>query len=82
VCLLIALSGVLDGTPLLVAANRDELYARPAESITVLRDHGPRILGGRDLAAGGTWLAVNSRGVMAGLTNQPSGRGRDDTCLL
>ena len=78
-CLLIALSGVLDGMPLLVAANRDELYARPAESITVLRDHGPRILGGRDLVAGGTWLAVNSRGVVVGLTNQPSGRGRDDT---
>ena len=71
-CLLIALSRTVPGTPLLVAANRDELYARPAEAITVLRGEAPRILGGRDELAGGTWLAVNSSGVLAGLTNQPS----------
>ena len=75
----IALSGVLADAPLLVAANRDELYTRPAEVLTVLRDRGPRILGGRDAVAGGTWLAVNSDGVLAALTNQPSARGRDDT---
>lgn len=78
-CLLIALSGVLPAAPLLVAANRDELYDRPAEVMTVLRERGPRILGGRDLVAGGTWLAVNSHGLVAGLTNQPSARVRDDT---
>ena len=71
-CLLIALSRTVPGTPLLVAANRDELYTRPAEAITVLRGEAPRILGGRDELAGGTWLAVNSAGVLAGLTNQPS----------
>ena len=32
----------------------------------------PRILGGRDELAGGTWLAVNEHGVVAGLTNQPA----------
>jgi len=79
VCLLIALSGVLADAPLLMAANRDESYARPAEVITVLRDGGPRILGGRDLVAGGTWLAVNEHGLVAGLTNQPTGQARDDT---
>jgi uncharacterized protein with NRDE domain len=79
VCLLIAVSGVLPGTPLLVAANRDERYDRPAEVMTVLRERRPRILGGRDKVAGGTWLAVNSRGLVAGLTNQPSGRPRDDS---
>ena len=68
-CLLIALSRVLPDAPLLVAANRDERYDRPAEAITVLRDRGPRILGGRDQVAGGTWLAVNEHGVLAGLTN-------------
>ena len=71
-CLLIALSRTVPGTPLLVAANRDELYTRPAEAITVLRGEAPRILGGRDELAGGTWLAVNAAGVLAGLTNQPS----------
>ena len=78
-CLLIALSGVLTSAPLLVAANRDERYDRPAEVITVLRAHGPRILGGRDAVAGGTWLAVNEHGLVAGLTNQPLAGPRDDT---
>ena len=72
-CLLIALSGVVPGVPLLIAANRDEMYQRPADPITVLRPAQPRILGGRDELAGGTWLAVNEHGVVAGLTNQPTG---------
>ena len=72
VCLLIAVSGTVPGLPLLVAANRDELYQRPADPVTVLRAAQPRILGGRDEVAGGTWLAVNEHGVVAGLTNQPT----------
>lgn len=87
-CLLIALFQVVDDAPLIVAANRDELYARPAVTMTVLRDgdgdggtsggsRRPRVLGGRDELAGGTWLAVNEHGVVAGLTNQPGGSGRD-----
>jgi uncharacterized protein with NRDE domain len=73
VCLLIALFGVVPGVPLLIAANRDEMYQRPTDPITVLRAGHPRILGGRDQLAGGTWLAVNEHGVVAGLTNQPAG---------
>ena len=65
------------GLPLVVAANRDERYERPAVAMAVHRSAGPRILGGRDLRAGGTWLAVNEHGVVAGLTNQPSPAGRD-----
>ena len=76
-CLLIAVSGVIDDAPLLVAANRDEFYARDAVPMTVLGDAGPRILGGRDLVAGGTWMAVNEHGVMAALTNKPAEGGRD-----
>jgi uncharacterized protein with NRDE domain len=76
-CLLIALSQVVDGAPLVVAANRDEFYARPARVITVLRGSDPQILGGRDLVAGGTWLAVSDSGVLAGLTNQPTGGSPD-----
>jgi uncharacterized protein with NRDE domain len=71
--LLIALFGVVPDVPLLIAANRDEMYQRPADPITVLRATQPRILGGRDELAGGTWLAVNEHGVVAGLTNQPTG---------
>jgi uncharacterized protein with NRDE domain len=62
-----------------VAANRDELLDRPALAMTVLQEAGPRILGGRDELAGGTWLAVNEAGVVAGLTNQPATNGRDPT---
>ena len=76
-CLLIALFQAVPGAPLIVAANRDERYDRPAVPMTVLRDGAPRILGGRDELAGGTWLAVNDSGVVAGLTNQPSADGRD-----
>lgn len=66
--------------PLVVAANRDEWLARPAVPMTVLEDGSPRtpsVVGGRDLVAGGTWLAVGAHGVVAGLTNVPSLRGRD-----
>jgi uncharacterized protein with NRDE domain len=75
VCLLIALSRIADGAPLVIGANRDEFYGRPARVMTVLQDRGPRLLGGKDLQAGGTWLAVSEHGVVAGLTNQPSVSG-------
>jgi uncharacterized protein with NRDE domain len=70
---------VVADAPLIVAANRDERVDRPAVPMTVLRERDPRILGGRDELAGGTWLAVNEHGVVAGLTNQPSADGRDPT---
>ncbi|HEX3840119.1 MAG TPA: NRDE family protein [Acidimicrobiales bacterium] len=78
-CLLIAVTGVIEDAPLLVAANRDEFYAREAVPITVLREAGPRVLGGRDLVAGGTWMAVNQHGVVAALTNKPTDGQRDPT---
>ena len=47
--------------PLLIAANRDEFYARPA--LGVHRWPQRNILAGQDLQAGGTWLGL---GVDAG----------------
>jgi uncharacterized protein with NRDE domain len=79
VCLLIVLTRLDDGAPLVVAANRDERLDRPATAAAVLAETGPRVLGGRDELAGGTWLAVNEHGVVAGLTNRPSPAGRDAT---
>lgn len=76
-CLLIALRGLRSEAPLVIAANRDELFARPALSMTVLRPQGPRILGGRDLLLQGTWLSVNEHGVIAALTNATGGAARD-----
>jgi uncharacterized protein with NRDE domain len=76
-CLLLVASRVVPGLPLLVGANRDEYLDRPSEAVTVLDEGPPRVLGGRDLRAGGTWLAVNEDGVCAGLTNQPLGEKLD-----
>ena len=53
---------------LVVAANRDEFYARPTER-PAFWDDAPHILGGRDLQAGGTWLGVTSSGRFAAVTN-------------
>ena len=71
-CLLIVLAQTHPGLPLVVAANRDERFDRAAVAMSVLREAGPRTLGGQDLVAGGTWLAVNEAGVVAGLTNRPA----------
>jgi uncharacterized protein with NRDE domain len=55
--------------PLVLAANRDEFLARPATTPLLLAT-APRIVGGRDLLAGGTWLGLSERGVAAGLLNR------------
>lgn len=77
-CLLVVSFRCDPGRPLVVAANRDERYDRPASPVQVLAE-APAVLGGRDDEAGGTWLAVNEHGVVAGLTNQPAPHGRDPT---
>jgi uncharacterized protein with NRDE domain len=76
-CLLVFAWQTEPAYSLVVAANRDERFERPARSLCVLREGDPRILGGRDDLAGGTWLAVNQHGVVAGLTNRPAPGGRD-----
>ncbi len=57
--------------PLVVAANRDEFYARPAARLAWWTPNagGPAILAGRDLEAGGTWLGLTTQGRLAMLTN-------------
>ncbi|WP_422139635.1 NRDE family protein [Endozoicomonas sp. ALC020] len=54
--------------PLILAANRDEFYERPARTIHFWEDN-PEIFGGRDLEAGGSWLALSRKGRMAAVTN-------------
>ena len=67
-CLILFAYHVVPGTPLIVAANRDERFNRPAAPAAMWDDH-PEILAGRDLAGGGTWLGVSTRGRFAALTN-------------
>ena len=54
--------------PLVIAANRDELYARPTRPAHVWEDD-PRVIGGRDLRAGGSWLALRRDGRFAAVVN-------------
>lgn len=54
--------------PLRLIANRDEFHARPAAALAAWAD-APGLIGGRDLEAGGTWLAVHRRGRLAAVTN-------------
>lgn len=54
-------------TPLIVAANRDEFYARPAEAAHWWP--GGCVLAGRDGQGGGTWMGVARNGRFAALTN-------------
>jgi uncharacterized protein with NRDE domain len=54
--------------PLILAANRDEFFARatrPAEPWP----ESPTVIGGRDLEKGGSWLAVSASGRLAAVTN-------------
>lgn len=57
--------------PLVVAANRDEYYDRPAARLAwwTPPDGGPAILSGRDLRGGGTWLGLTTAGRLGLLTN-------------
>lgn len=54
--------------PLIIAANRDEFYARPAQASHFWENHSS-VLAGIDLEAGGTWMGVTRNGKIAALTN-------------
>ncbi len=67
-CLVVLSIGQHPDYPLILAANRDEFHARPTQDAHWWPDK-PDILGGRDLQAGGTWLAVHRNGRFAMVTN-------------
>jgi len=54
--------------PLVLAANRDEYYRRPATPAGPWPEQ-PEIIGGRDLLQGGSWLAMGGSGRFAAVTN-------------
>lgn len=65
-CTIAIIFGVAD-VPLVVAANRDEQYARRTRAPETYR---PGIAFGVDEESGGTWLAVHAQGRFAAVTNQ------------
>lgn len=57
--------------PLVIAANRDEYFERPTESLSWWTPESgePAILGGRDVQSGGTWLGLTAQGRLGLITN-------------
>ena len=75
--------------PLIIAANRDEHYDRPSAPPSVFQTT-PKIISGRDLRAGGTWLGFNEHGLLVAILNRhlnddppplPSARSRGALCM-
>lgn len=71
-CTVVVAFQCLVDAPLVVAANRDELLARPSDPPLLLSEDPPR-WGGRDRLAGGTWLAVDPGGRVGAVTNRHPG---------
>lgn len=67
-CLLVVAWRVHPRYPLVVAANRDEFHARPAQALAPWTEPAP-LLAGRDLQAGGTWLGVDPARRFGVITN-------------
>jgi len=57
------------GTPILVAANREERYDR-ATQYPKIQSGTPRVVCGIDRKAGGTWFGVNQYGLMCSVLNR------------
>lgn len=72
--LLLALDSVAD-RPWLLLGNRDEFHDRPTAAAAAWSD-APGVVGGRDLQAGGSWLAVHANGRFAAVTNVRGGSPR------
>jgi uncharacterized protein with NRDE domain len=71
-CLLLIAIRAVPGKPLLLLGNRDE-YRERASTAAAPWSEDPRVVGGRDLVAGGAWLAMRSDGRHAAVTNVRSG---------
>lgn len=65
---------------LVLAANRDEFYARKTAPAEFWSDH-PYVLGGRDLQAGGTWMGITLQGRISLVTNYRDPKHIDPNAL-
>ena len=69
-CTMAILYRVARGTPILVAANREERFDRPTQ-YPKIQSGSPRVVCGIDRQSGGTWLGVNQFGLLCAVTNRP-----------
>ena len=67
-CLIVLAHNISERFPLVLAANRDEDYARPTHDAHHWSD-APEVVGGRDALHDGAWLAVRRGGRFAAVTN-------------
>ena len=67
-CLLLIANRVHPLYKLVIAANRDEFYDRPALPADFWSEY-PKLLAGKDLEAGGTWLGITKNGRFSAITN-------------
>jgi uncharacterized protein with NRDE domain len=67
-CLVALALGAHRRFPFVLAANRDEFHDRPTAAAAPWAD-APHVVGGRDLRAGGSWLALGQQGAVAAITN-------------
>ena len=88
-CTLALYFRVFEQFPLVIAANRDEQYERPS-ALPAILEAIPKVIAGRDLRAGGTWLGVSETGLAAGILNrhlngqnslEPDARSRGLLCM-
>jgi uncharacterized protein with NRDE domain len=71
-CLLLIAIDVVPGLPRLLLGNRDEFHARASEAAAPWVENAHAV-GGRDLVAGGAWLALRDDGRFAAITNLRTG---------
>ena len=67
-CLIVFALKARPDLDLVIAANRDEFYARPTAPAGPWPD-APQVIAGRDLREGGTWLGITTGGRWAAITN-------------
>jgi hypothetical protein len=68
-CTMAILYRVARGTPILVAANREERFDRPTQ-YPKIQSGSPRVVCGIDRRGGGTWLGVNQFGLFCAVANR------------
>jgi uncharacterized protein with NRDE domain len=86
-CTVVLVLGMRADYPVVLAANRDEFYARPTSGALRILEV-PRTVGGLDMVKRGTWMGVTREGLFVAVTNQrtmqppdPSKRSRGEVVI-
>ncbi len=77
-CTLVILRRPGHAWPVILAANRDEMAARPWLAPARHWPDRPEVVAGLDQEAGGTWLGLNDHGLVAGVLNRVGSLGPQD----